>query len=177
MRPKGQTKPAASPLSRLASRFTFHVSRLTLALTLSPLATPTLAAPPITNLHQLKALSRAQAADGIPLQITGVVVCYDAGWHQLYLHDGVETTYFNADDFQPQPELGQVVEITGTALDKAVLTNVNLKLFGKSPLPVAKNLALSGMASQHGEWVQTGGRLLSAENSRGRWALLLNDKK
>src|SRR6185312_16273641 len=57
----------------------------------------------IVNLHQLKPLTRAQAGAGVPIRIKGVVVCYDAGWHQLYLHDGVETCYFNADDFRIQP--------------------------------------------------------------------------
>jgi PAS domain S-box-containing protein len=105
------------------------------------------------------------------------VICYDAGWHQLYVHDGVETLYFNADDFRIQPELGDVVAISGIALGDASYTNMALAVVAKAPLPVPKNLRLSALAAQHSEWVETGGRLLSAENSRGRWALLLNDQK
>ena len=125
-----------------------------------------LAAPVITNLHQLKTLSRSQAGFGVPLQLKGTVVCYDAGWHQLYLHDGVETLYFNADHFPVQPGLGDVVTIAGTALGGA-FTNMTLTVVAKAPLPVPKNLRLSALAAEHSEWIETGGRLLSAENSRG----------
>src|ERR1700744_2603674 len=69
----------------------------------------------LTTLRQLKNLTAAQAADGPPVRVKGTVVCYDAGWHQLYLHDGRETLYFNADDFPTQPKTGDLVEITGRA--------------------------------------------------------------
>jgi PAS domain S-box-containing protein len=132
--------------------------------------------PLITNLAGIKSLTPAHAGPGIPLRIQGTVVCYDAGWHQLYLHDGSETCYFNADDFQIQPEIGQTVVISGTALGNTIFTNMALTVLGKSPLPVARKLALSELAREHGEWIETTGRLLSMENSRGRMALLLHDK-
>src|SRR5271163_602063 len=69
----------------------------------------------IVTLRQLKDLTPAQAAAGPPVRVRGVVVCYDAGWHQLYLHDERETLYFNADDFAVQPIKGDRVEITGKA--------------------------------------------------------------
>src|SRR4029077_12772479 len=56
----------------------------------------------ITTLRQLKNLTPQQASEGPQVRLKGVVVCYDAGWHQLYLHDGHETLYFNADDFSTQ---------------------------------------------------------------------------
>ena len=56
----------------------------------------------IVTLRQLKNLTPEQAAAGLPVRVRGVVVCYDAGWHQLYLHDERETLYFNADDFAIQ---------------------------------------------------------------------------
>jgi PAS domain S-box-containing protein len=130
----------------------------------------------ITNLSRVKTLTRAEAGAGIPLRIQGTVVCYDAGWHQLYLHDGVETCYFNADDFSTRPELGDLVLISGLALGDTAFTNMTLGVLGKARLPMAKNLELSELAREHGEWIQTTGRLLSMENSRGRLALLLHDK-
>ena len=57
----------------------------------------------IVSLRQLKILTPDQAAAGPPVRVRGVVVCYDAGWHQLYVHDERETLYFNADDFAIQP--------------------------------------------------------------------------
>lgn len=130
----------------------------------------------ITNLSQVKSLTRLQAGGGIPLQVRGTVVCYDAGWHQLYLHDGVETCYFNADDFAIHPATGEVVLITGVALGDTAFTNMALTVLGKSRLPEAKNLGLAELGREHGEWIQTTGRLLSMENSRGRLGLLLHDK-
>ena len=130
----------------------------------------------VTNLSRVKSLTRAQAGTGIPLRIQGTVVCYDAGWHQLYLHDGVESCYFKADDFGIQPDVGQSVQITGVALGNTSFTNMSLTLLGKSSLPMPKKLLLSELAREHGEWIETHGRLLSTENSRGRLALLLHDR-
>ena len=58
----------------------------------------------IVTLHQLKSLTPAEAAAGPPVRVRGVVVCYDAGWHQLYINDGHETLYFDADQFADQPQ-------------------------------------------------------------------------
>src|SRR6516225_1235165 len=65
----------------------------------------------VTTLHEMKTLSRRQAAEGPAVRLKGVVVCFDAGWHQLYLHDGSETLYFNADDFIAPLDAGVAVEI------------------------------------------------------------------
>jgi PAS domain S-box-containing protein len=133
------------------------------------------AAEQLTTLRQLKDLTPEQASKGPPVRVKGVVVCYDAGWHQLYLHDGHETLYFNADDFPTQPEVGQSVELTGRARGTNVLENLHLALLGQAPLPSAKRLGLPELVTEHGEWVEITGRVLSAETSRGRLALLLHE--
>jgi PAS domain S-box-containing protein len=130
----------------------------------------------ITTLHQMKNLTARQAADGPPVRLQGVVVCYDSGWHQLYVHDGRETLYFNADDFATQPETGQAVEITGRARGTNVLENAKLVVRGPAALPAPIRLELSALADNHGEWIETSGRVLSAETSRGRLALLVHSK-
>ena len=130
----------------------------------------------IVALRQLKNLTPAQAAQGWPVRLKGVVVCYDAGWHQLYVHDGHETQYFNADDFSARPEAGQAVEMTGKTRGTNVLENPNLTILGQAALPAPKRLELSELGSDHGEWIETTGRVLSAETSRGRLALLLHEK-
>ncbi|HEY3862220.1 MAG TPA: PAS domain S-box protein [Verrucomicrobiae bacterium] len=136
-------------------------------------------APPreIVTLHQLKILTLEQEAAGPPVRVRGVVVCHDAGWHQLYIHDERETLYFNADDFAAQPTKGDLVEITGRARGTNVLENPKLEILGRTNLPPAHPLELSDLGLDHGEWVQVQGRVLSAESSRGRLALLLNDKR
>jgi hypothetical protein len=130
----------------------------------------------LTTLRQLKDLTSEQASNGPPVRVKGVVVCYDAGWHQLYLHDDHETLYFNADDFPTQPEVGQSIELTGRARGTNVLENPHLALLGQSPLPFAKHLGLPELVSEHGEWIEITGHVLSAETSRGRLALLLHER-
>jgi PAS domain S-box-containing protein len=130
----------------------------------------------IVSLRQLKNLTPEQAAARLPVRLRGIVVCYDAGWHQLYVHDERETLYFNADDFATQPRKGDVVEITGQARGTNTLDNPKLSIVGQGLLPPARLLALSDLALDHGEWVEVQGRVLSAESSRGRLALLLHEK-
>jgi PAS domain S-box-containing protein len=130
----------------------------------------------ISTLRQLKNLTPQQASEGPTVRLKGIVVCYDAGWHQLYVHDGHETLYFNADDFSTQPETGQLVELTGRARGTNVLEQPHLTVLGSAALPSAKRLGLSELASDHGEWIEITGRVLSAETSRGRLALLLHEK-
>jgi PAS domain S-box-containing protein len=124
----------------------------------------------------MKTLSRRQAAEGPAVRLKGVVVCFDAGWHQLYLHDGSETLYFNADDFIAPLDAGVAVEITGRARGTNVLEHPHLSILGPAPLPPAKPLALSELGNEHGEWIETTGRVLSAETTRGRLALLLHER-
>ncbi len=133
------------------------------------------AAEEIVSLHQLKNLTPAQAEQRLPVRLRGVVVCYDAGWHQLYVHDGHETIYFNADDFTAHPKTGQAVEITGNARGTNSLEQANLKILGDSSLPAAKKLNLPQLAGDHGEWIETTGRVVSSDTSRGRLALLLHE--
>jgi PAS domain S-box-containing protein len=130
----------------------------------------------IVSLHQLINLTAEQAAAGPPVQIKGVVVCQDSGWHQLYLSDGHETLYFDADEFPVQPKKADLVEITGRARGTNVLENPKLVVLGQTALPEAYHLELSDLGQDHGEWVEVRGTVLSAESSRGRLALLLHDR-
>ncbi len=130
----------------------------------------------IVTLHQLIGLTPEQAAAGLPVRVRGIVVCYDAGWHQLYLNDQRESLYFNADEFAVQPKKGDLVEITGKARGTNALENPKLVIVGQTALPAALPLELSELGRAHGEWVEVRGRVLSGESSRGRLALLLNEK-
>ena len=130
---------------------------------------------PIVTIDELKHLTHDQVSGNRPVRLQGVVVCYDSGWNQLYIHDGHNTGYFNPHDFQTQPETGQTVEVTGTTTGDNVLLNPKLSVLGQGSLPAAKRLALSALASDYGEWIETSGRVLSAETSLGRLALLIQD--
>ncbi|HEV2693968.1 MAG TPA: ATP-binding protein [Verrucomicrobiae bacterium] len=107
------------------------------------------------------------------LRVNGVVLCADAGWHQFYVFDGRDTVYFNADDFDSLPAEGRKVEITGD-LRGGRQENLHLTVLGTATLPPAAPLDIAELARYHGHWVQTTGRVMSVETSRGRLALLLH---
>ena len=98
------------------------------------------------------------------------LLCQDAGWNQLYVCDGQETGYLNPHDFNTQPETGQSVEITGLTAGENALTNATLTILGPGKAPAAKHLELSQLGSDWCQWVETSGRVLLAETSRGRLA-------
>ncbi|MDB6112748.1 MAG: hypothetical protein JWR69_4498, partial [Pedosphaera sp.] len=135
------------------------------------------AAEAVVTIHQLKGLTHEQALEGRAVRLKGVVLCCDPGWNQLYVCDGNETGYFNPHDFQTQPEKGQSVEIIGTtAGGNAALTNATLTVLGRGTIPAAKRLRLSQLGNDWCEWIETTGRVLLTETSRGRLALLLQDE-
>ena len=125
---------------------------------------------------ELHSLTRAQAAGGIHFHFKGTILCYDEGWHQLYVHDGNSTTYISPQDTTNAFRRGQSVEISGTALGDNTFTNVRFTVLGEQPIPAPKRLALSQLADDHGQWIEITGRVFSGETSRGRLALVLNDK-
>ena len=129
----------------------------------------------IATISQLHNLPAASTNESHALRLKGVVLCCDAGWHQLYLHDGNKTEYFNADGFRFLPEKGQLVAITGTVRGSNQLENLNLTALGSAALPPAKPLEISQLSQEHGQWVQVEGRVMTAETSRGRLALLLHN--
>jgi len=126
--------------------------------------------------EQLQSLTREQAVGGRPIHLKGTVLCYDEGWHQLYVHDGRGTAYVSPQDSPTSFHRGQFIEIAGTALGDNTFTNLHFTVLGEQHLPAPKRLALFQLAQDHGQWIETTGRILSAETSRGRLALLLHDK-
>jgi hypothetical protein len=124
----------------------------------------------IITIHQLKNLTPEQSALGHSVHLTGVVLCYDSGWNQLYVCDGHETGYFNSHDFQTQPQLGQLVEIFATTAANNSLTNARLSILGPGTIPPPRKLELSELGTYWSEWVEVAGRVLSAENTSGRLA-------
>ncbi len=130
----------------------------------------------ITTMHELANLPAVPAEATRALRVQGVVLCCDAGWHQLYLYDGNETGYLNADSFHVSPGKGQRVEITGTVHGTNAPENLALTVLGSSALPAAKPLDISQLGQDHAQWVEVEGRVMTAETSRGRLALVLNNR-
>jgi PAS domain S-box-containing protein len=129
----------------------------------------------LTTAKDLQSLTQVQAAGGLHFHIKGTVLCYDEGWRQLYVHDGVSTAYISPQDSTNAFRPGQSIEVSGTALGDNTFTNLHFTLLGEQPIPTPKRLALSQLANDHGQWIETSGRVLSGETSRGRLAILLHD--
>ena len=66
-----------------------------------------------------------------------------------------------------------MVEVSGVVADENTLTNGQLTILYPGTIPEAKKRKLSELGSDWCEWIETSGRVLSAETSSGRLALLL----
>ena len=114
-----------------------------------------------------------------PVRFDGVVLCYDLGWGQFYVHDGNETSYLNPRLFQSPFEAGQRIQITGQAFiaeEGPTLTNLAISLAARGTLPSAKPLRLAQLGTDWSQWIETEGQVRVAETSRGRLALVIQDQ-
>jgi signal transduction histidine kinase len=135
-----------------------------------------LAAEEITTFKQFSGLSRGQSSEGRPVRFQGVVLCYDLGWGQLYVHDGSEVRWFNPREISTQPSSGQLVEITGTTTvveNYNWLTNLTLTVLKEGALPAAKPYPPAQLTNDLGQWVETSGRVRVVEFTWGRMQLSL----
>ncbi len=133
----------------------------------------------VSGFHQFYSLSRDQALQNLPVKIRGIVLCFDAGWNQLYIYDGKETTWISPVNFQTEFRVGQYVEITGTttfAQGYPAWTNLSVLVLGQRPLPIPKGLTLPQLCTSFGQWIETSGQVRAAEASRGRLALMVHDQ-
>ena len=132
----------------------------------------------ITTFKQFYSLSVQQASEGRPVRIQGVVLSYDLGWGQLYVHDGGEACWFNPREFSTQPASGQLVEVTGktTVVGKDnALTNLIMTVLKEGVLPAAKPYTPAQLTNDLGQWVETSGSVRVVDFSRGRMQLSLHD--
>lgn len=132
----------------------------------------------ISGFSQFYDLTPEAAAEHLPIRIRVTVLCYDAGWSQLYLHDGKACSYINPASFTTNLHRGHYVEIVGeTAVSGGTVgwTNLKLSLLGQNSLPPAAALPLARLSEQYGQWIETSGEVRCAETSRGRLYLTLSE--
>ena len=123
-------------------------------------------------------LSREEALRGLPMELDGTILCYDPGWGQLYVHDGVNAIYLNPRGFTNSFRPGQRVRMQGTTTwdgTGSILTNTTATVTGHQPLPPAAPLNLTDLVKSHGQWVEIRGRVRVAEASRDRVTLVLQE--
>ena len=107
----------------------------------------------VRTFSQYWALPPEEALKGQPVRFQCVVLCYDASWGQLYVHDGSETMYFSPQSFPMPLRSGEQVEITGTTAfveGSPGLTNLHLVVAGTNALPRATPLELPDLAKDLG---------------------------
>jgi hypothetical protein len=133
----------------------------------------------VRTFSQYWALPQEEALKDRPVRFQCVVLCYDADWGLLYVHDGSETMYLSPRSFPTPLESGRQVEITGTTAVVAgspALTNLHLVVAGRAELPRATPLELPDLAKDLGQWVETSGEVRVAEASSARLALVIHDR-
>ncbi|HWY30076.1 MAG TPA: hypothetical protein VNX46_04945, partial [Candidatus Acidoferrum sp.] len=146
---------------------------------ISAKAIPVAVSSEVTSFHQLYSLAQEQASKGVPVRLTGVVLCFDPGWNQLYIHDGTETAWLSPQLFHTNLQTGIKVEITGSTTfsqGSATLTNLQLKILGNGSIPEANPLKISQLDGEFGQWIETTGLVRVAETSSGRLSLVIQDK-
>lgn len=135
----------------------------------------------ISSFSQLLNLSKEAVQEGRPMRVRAAVLCYDAGWNQLYLHDGNRAVYFDPKLFFAEPPLGQFVDVVGrTALkqDKTSLADGRFEPVADPselvwPPPVKLNL--NQLARESGQWIETTGWVRVVDTSRGRLGMVLRE--
>jgi signal transduction histidine kinase len=133
----------------------------------------------VRNFADLYRLSQTAAQAGHPFRIQGVVLCYDLGWDQLYVHDGNDTVYFKPSSFSTNLHPGHIVEITGRTTWRegtVQFTNYSIAVLGERELPPAKAVGLSQMAHDFGRWVEIRGCVRTADSGSGRLSLVIEDQ-
>ncbi|HTQ55504.1 MAG TPA: PAS domain-containing sensor histidine kinase [Bryobacteraceae bacterium] len=148
---------------------------LQLLVLLAPAAAVRAAAPepPLTQIHQIRRLTAAQAGRGYPVHVRAVVTYYappytdpriDVGFVApvLFIQDDTAGIFVNLPADAPPLRAGQVVDMEGVteALDFAPqIGHPRYRVVGRGPLPVARRASLESMLStvEDGQWVETDG--------------------
>ncbi len=130
------------------------------------------------NTSRGTAVSAEEARQNHPVDLEGIVLCYDFSWNQLYVSDRRNVTYLSPKAFSNSFKIGQHVKIHGlTAWDGSmpILTNTTVENLGQMRLPDAAPLKISELGALPGQWIQTAGEVRIAEASRERVTLVLRD--
>ena len=135
--------------------------------------TKPLPAPPlITNLHQLRQLTRDQARQNPPVNLCAVVTSFDSQWGALFVADTSGACYISVTNQELQFVAGQMLAVEGRA--KPGLTPQiafeRLMVLSNAPLPAARLVSLDDLISTrndcHRVKVHTVIRSMRAEHQR-----------
>ena len=110
-----------------------------------PLAAPSL----ITNLHQLRQLTRDQARQNPPVNLRAVVTSFDSQWGALFVGDGHGACYMSVTNRELRFTLGQVLAIEGFARPGLTpqIAFTRVTVLSNAPPPAARLVSLDDLIS------------------------------
>jgi signal transduction histidine kinase len=119
----------------------------------------TLMSQALATAAEVSALTRAQAARSIRVSVTGVVTVAEPNWGgDFFVQDSTGGVFVNNTN-QPQPALGDLVEISGVSHSGRYVPDIigsHWKKLGTAPLPNAKPVSVERLMSgaEHGRRVE-----------------------
>src|ERR1039458_9099622 len=141
---------------------TLLVSALSAAAAYGQPAKAGTALPVLTQVSQIRQLTRQQAARGYPVRIRAVVTYSDTARGDLLVQDSAAGIWVNAPQIAPPLAAGQLVEMEGlTEIPDFApqIGNPRYRVVGAAPLPRGGQGSLERMLStaEDSQWVETQG--------------------
>ena len=130
----------------------------------------------LTNISQIRSLSKEKANEHLPARIHGVLTCVDLDWRVVFLQDGHDAIFLDTGQSGLQP--GQWVEVSGQTDGKGFapqLIHCSAKILGTTNLPVGAKVDLQDVASGQldSQWVEMEGVVRHVNKENGRISLTL----
>ena len=135
----------------------------------------------LRSVSALRLLSREEAAQELPVQISGVVTYYDPVWRVLFIHDVVHGVYVDDKKQSRSLRLGDSVTIEGVSDPGGFAPMVVLKDLVKhrrvGSLPSTREFPLVDLndGSLDSQWMSVVGTVKSAERSQKNLVLVLRN--
>jgi signal transduction histidine kinase len=133
-------------------------------------------APVLTNIAQIRSLSKEKADENLRARIVGVLTCVDPAWRVVFLQNGHDAIF--VDTAQGDLQAGQWVEVTGQTDGTGFapqLVNCSTRILGTTNVPAAPKVDLQDVASGQldSQWVEIEGVVRRVSKEDGRISLVL----
>jgi signal transduction histidine kinase len=130
----------------------------------------------LTNITQIRSLSKERANENLPARVRGVLTCVDLEWRVVFLQDGHNAIFLETG--QSDLQTGQWVEVTGETDGRGFapgLINCSTRILGTTNMPAAAKVDLLDVASGQldSQWVEIDGVVRRVSKENGRIALTL----
>jgi signal transduction histidine kinase len=153
---------------------------LTAPLSFSQAAPTTPGLPVLTEIAQVRRLTREQARQGYPIHVKAVVTYFETT-PDFFIQDSTGSAWVHWSPNLPKPAPGQLIELWGvtTQVDFAPdIDKAHWTVIGQAPMPRANRVTFEEMASTSvdARWVEVEGMVRAAEVTPDNCCLLLNVK-